>query len=79
MAMVRRRMKTKDLKFEIMTLGDKSRTDIALCYMEHSVDSDILEKVRKRLLRLKSTPFSIRAISCPFSTQRLRLFFRRWG
>ena len=53
MAMVRRRMKTKDLKFEIMTLGDKSRTDIALCYMEHSVDSDILEKVRKRLFEVE--------------------------
>ena len=46
-------MKTKDLKFEIMTLGDKSRTDIALCYMEHSVDSDILEKVRKRLFEVE--------------------------
>ena len=49
MAMVRRRMKTDELKFEIMKIGKKSHTDVALCYLEQTVDREILSEVKRRL------------------------------
>lgn len=49
MAMVRRRMKTPQLKFETMKIGEKSNTDVAICYIKNSVDEEILSQVKKRL------------------------------
>ncbi len=49
MSMMRRRMKTPNLKFETMTLGKVSRTEIALCYLTDTVSPDILKQLKKRL------------------------------
>ncbi len=48
-SMVRRRLRNTDLKFETMTLGTVSKTDICLCYLNDCVSTEILEEVRKRL------------------------------
>ena len=49
MSMLRRRMKNPKLKFETMTIGDVSRTEICLCYLTDTVSPRILKKVKKRL------------------------------
>ncbi len=49
MTLVRRRIKNPNLKFETMTLGGVSKTDICLCYLTDAVSDSILEKLRKRL------------------------------
>lgn len=49
LSMVRRRMKTPDLRFEMMQVGSKSKTDVALCYLNGVVSQEILQKVRARL------------------------------
>ena len=53
MAMVRRRMKTSELKFEITTIGKKSKTDVAICYLNDTVDKEILAEVKKRLNKME--------------------------
>lgn len=49
MTLVRRRIKNPSLKFETMTLGGVSKTDICLCYLTDAVSDSILDKLRKRL------------------------------
>ncbi len=49
MSLVRRRLKNTNLKFETMTIGSVSRTDICLCYLTDTVSSDILNELKKRL------------------------------
>lgn len=53
MTLIRRRLKTPDLKFETMTVGDISQTDICLCYLQSSVSKGILNELKKRLKNTK--------------------------
>ena len=49
LTMVRRRIKSPNLKFEMMTLGSKSQTDICLVYLTDKVSDEILHSVKRRL------------------------------
>ena len=49
MAMVRRRLKTTQLKFEVTQVGEKSKTDVAICYLADTVDKKILRDVKRRI------------------------------
>lgn len=53
MSMVRRRVKSPALKFELFTLGKKSKTDICLVYMTDQVSSRLLREVRSRLRSIR--------------------------
>lgn len=48
-SMIRRRLRTPMLKFETMTLGKTSNTDICICYLRGAVSCEILTKLRARL------------------------------
>ncbi len=48
-ALIRRRIRSTDLRMEMLNAGDSSRTDIVLCYMEERVDKIFLEKVRQKI------------------------------
>lgn len=52
-ALIRRRIRDPKLTMEIMTAGESSHTDIAVCYMEGRVDTDLLEKIKGRITKLK--------------------------
>ena len=49
LAMVRRRLRTTALKLEYFTLGEVTKTDCCLCYLEGQVDRNVLAQLRKRL------------------------------
>ncbi len=49
MSLVRRRMKTPFLKMELIPIGDKSQTDICLCYMYDRVPESLVNDIKKRL------------------------------
>ena len=49
MSMIRRRMKTPDLKFEQMTVGTDSKTQLMICYLQSQVSLDLLNKLKNRL------------------------------
>lgn len=49
MSLLRRRLKNTKMKFETMTIGTISKTDICLCYLTDCVSEEILDDVRKRL------------------------------
>lgn len=52
LAMIRRKLRTTDLKLEYFTLGKNTRTDCCICYLENLVDRDVLAKLRKRLSQI---------------------------
>lgn len=47
--MVRRRIKSPTMKFELGTVGTKSKTDYCLCYLTDKVSDKILKELKKRL------------------------------
>ncbi len=48
-ALIRRRIRSTDLRMEMMSAGDSSKTDIVLCYMDRRVDKKFLEEVRQKI------------------------------
>lgn len=52
--MIRRRIKSPALKFELYPLGTCSKTEISLVYMSDRVDSRMVEQVKKQLTQVKS-------------------------
>lgn len=53
MALVRRRIRDYGLRFEPMRIGERSKTDIAIVYIENLVDDALLAEVRSRLQKIK--------------------------
>lgn len=45
-ALIRRRIRDPRLRMEYTSVGTSSKTDIVLCYMEHKVDMDMLQRIR---------------------------------
>lgn len=52
-ALIRRRIRDPKLTMEILTAGESSHTDIAVCYMKGQVDEDLLDRIRKKIQSLK--------------------------
>lgn len=51
-ALIRRRIRDKDLCVEIMQAGKVSKTDIAIVYMDSRVDHEMLRKIQKKIMAL---------------------------
>ncbi len=52
-ALIRRRIRSTDLRIEIMNAGEQSKTDIVLCYMDTRVDHAFLDKIKSRIKEIK--------------------------
>ena len=52
-ALIRRRIRYPKLTMEILTAGESSHTDIAVCYMKGRVDEHLLDRIRKKIQSLK--------------------------
>lgn len=52
--MIRRRLRSPSLKFEMYPIGEKSRTDICLVYLTDTADPRMVEEVKRRLGKLSS-------------------------
>ena len=46
---IRRRMKNPKLKFETLSVGSVSKTDVCLCYLRDTVSPEIIKEIKKRL------------------------------
>ncbi|MDR0920204.1 MAG: spore germination protein [Oscillospiraceae bacterium] len=49
MSLIRRRMKSTNLKFEFLNYGTESKTDVFLVYMRNKVPKGLVEKIKKSL------------------------------
>lgn len=52
-ALIRRRIRDPKLHMEIMSAGDSSHTDIAICFMENRVDENLLKLIKERIEKLQ--------------------------
>ena len=52
-ALIRRRIRSTDLRMEIMNAGESSKTDIVICYMNSRVDKDFLDVIKRRILGIQ--------------------------
>lgn len=48
-ALIRRRIRSTDLRMKMMNAGQSSKTDIVLCYMEKRVDKVFLQEIQKKI------------------------------
>ena len=53
MTMIRRRIKSPELTFEMLQVGTKSRTDVCLVYLNQTVSRDILRELKVRLKKIR--------------------------
>lgn len=53
-ALIRRRIRNEQLTISMMNAGTKSKTDIAVCYMEDKVDKKLLQEVKKRIQSIQA-------------------------
>ena len=53
-ALIRRRIRSEELRMEMMNAGASSKTDIVLCYMEKRVNEKLLHYIRERIKNIKA-------------------------
>ncbi|MEK8131292.1 spore germination protein [Paenibacillus filicis] len=51
--LIRRRLRTPKLKVESLTIGELSRTDVALVYLDGIAKEELVDEVRRRLARIE--------------------------
>ena len=75
MSMIRRRLKTTDLRFESMEIGEKSATTVIMCYLSGRAESGIIKEVRSRLKSIKLDNVLESGYLAPFlDTDKLSFF-----
>lgn len=52
-ALIRRRLRDPNLRFEIIKVGERSRTDVAIAYIKDVTNPELIEKVREKLKKIK--------------------------
>ena len=78
-SMIRRRMKTPDLIFEMMSAGKSSRTAVCLCYRRDRVSPQLLQSVRSRIEQLPLDTVLESGYVQPFLESKGRSLFSEVG
>ncbi len=72
-ALIRRRIRSTDLRMEMMNAGESSQTDIVLCYMDSRVDHAFLEKIKDGIRSIQ-----VDALTMNQESLAECLYKRRW-
>lgn len=72
-ALMRRRLRDPHLVMEMFTVGEKSRTDVAVCYLSDRVDKSVLDALREKIRNIK-----VDALQMNQQTLAESLFKRKW-
>lgn len=76
-ALIRRRIRDTDLTMEIHTVGEKSKTDVVVCFMKGKVTEKALNTLREKLGSLKVNSLTLgqqSLVECLVEKQRLNPF-----
>lgn len=79
MAMIRRRIKSPTLVFELFPIGARSNTDICICYMSDRVSPKLLADVKKRIKGVKLDTILESGYIQPFLEGKGGWFFSECG
>lgn len=58
-ALIRRKIRNRELTMEIHQVGEKSKTDVVLSYLENKVDKRLLKRLQKNLNEIKVNALSM--------------------
>ena len=58
-ALIRRKIRNRELTMEIHQVGEKSKTDVVLSYLENKVDKRLLKRLQKNLDEIKVNALSM--------------------
>ena len=58
-ALIRRKIRNRELTMEIHQVGEKSKTDIVLSYLENKVDKKLLKRLQENLSQIKINALSM--------------------
>lgn len=72
-ALVRRRIRSAELRIEMMNAGKSSKTDIAVCYMASRVDQKFLSEIKNKIQNIK-----VDALTMNQESLAECLYKRRW-
>ncbi|MGN1149049.1 MAG: spore germination protein [Lachnospiraceae bacterium] len=72
-ALIRRRIRSTELRMEMMSAGKSSKTDIVVCYMESRVDHKFLTQIKNRIKNIK-----VDALTMNQESLAECLYQRRW-
>ncbi|PKM73000.1 MAG: spore germination protein [Firmicutes bacterium HGW-Firmicutes-16] len=53
-SMIRRKIKNPNLKFETLTVGDRTKTDVCIAYITDLAKPELIEEVKRRLNKIKT-------------------------
>ena len=76
-ALIRRRIRDTDLTMEIHTVGERSKTDVVICFMKGKVSDKALNTLRKKLGSLKVNSLTLgqqSLVECLVEKQRFNPF-----
>lgn len=79
MGLVRRRIKSPTLVFEMSQLGERSKTDVCLCYISDKVSPKLLETVKQRLKEVQLNTILESGYIQPFLEGKGGWFFSECG
>lgn len=79
MSLIRRRIKSPTLKFEIMTKGSKSNTDLCLCYMRDRVPKKLLNDIKASINKIDLEVILSSGYVKPFVENKSNGFFDSVG
>ncbi|MFT8314915.1 MAG: spore germination protein [Clostridium sp.] len=57
-SLIRKKIKNTNFKTEKFIVGEETKTDVAICYMDDAVDRKILEEVKARIRKIKISPIA---------------------
>lgn len=72
-ALIRRRIRSTDLRMEMFQAGKSSKTDIVLCYMDSRVDHDFLNELKNKINHIQ-----VDALTMNQESLAECLFVRKW-
>lgn len=72
-ALIRRRIRSADLRMEMFQAGESSRTDIVLCYMDSRVDHGFLDDLKNKINHIQ-----VDALTMNQESLAECLFERKW-
>lgn len=79
MSLIRRRMKTPFLKLELFVMGEKSQTDMCLCYMRDRVPQKLISDIKKSLKKTNLETILSSGYIQPFLQRPKMRFFDSTG
>lgn len=79
MALLRKRLKTPDLRFEMQNVGKRSKTHVAVCYLKGIADEGAKDEIVKKLKQIDTDIIVDSSYIATFLAPRKRSIFRQTG